>query len=133
MKKPISAQERQRRIVLRVAGIFSLAVFAIVGLVIVRYHPAGIYVNEQREVVLATSLGSPKVIPLDSIRITEMPDGLLAHLIRTNGAAYGKVLYGHFKNTRTDTKLFLYLTGRPDTVCFEYRGKTYVTDDWRTP
>lgn len=126
-----SPNERQQRIVLRFALIFSILVFAIVGLVIMRYHPSGIYVNEEREIVLATTLGSPDVIPLDSVEIKNVPDGLLSKLIRTNGASYGKVRYGHFKNTRTGAKLFLYLTGKTDTVCFEYEGTTYVTDDWR--
>lgn len=126
-----SPNERQQRIVLRFALIFSILVFAIVGLVIMRYHPSSIYVNEEREIVLATTLGSPNVIPLDSVEIKDVPDGLLSNLIRTNGASYGKVCYGHFKNTRTGAKLFLYLTGKTDTVCFEYEGTTYVTDDWR--
>ena len=60
-----------------------------------------------------------------------MPEGMLNHLIRTNGMSLGKINYGHFKNTKTGQKMFLYLTGEESKVCFTYNGELYVVDDWR--
>lgn len=124
-------EERHQRRVLAFALVFSLCVFAFVGAMILRYHPAGIERDGHGNIVLATTIGHGRVIPEDSISIVTMPQDLMTHLIRTNGASYGKVRYGHFKNTETNTKMFLYLTGKADTVCFKYKGLYYVTDDWR--
>ena len=77
-------------------------------------------------------IGKGHKIPADEITITEVPDGLLSHLIRTNGLSLGKINYGKFKNTKSGQKMFLYLTGKEDKVCFEYDGVLYVVDDWRT-
>lgn len=126
-----TTETKQQKIILKIALAFSLCVFAFVGFVIFSYHPTGIVNDSEGNIVLATALGGGDIIPEDSIHIIDMPDGLMKHLIRTNGAAYGHILYGHFTNTESDTKMFLYLTGEPDTVCFRYRGLLYVTDDWR--
>lgn len=137
----MTTANNSQKLVLRLALAFSACVFAFVGLTIARYHPSGIVEDGRGNIILATTLGHGETIPVDSIEIISMPEGLLTHLIRTNGASYGRVKYGHFmrsasgrlqgKNTKTDTKMFLYLTGKPDTVCFKAGGRLYVTDDWR--
>lgn len=126
-----SNKEQAQRRVLVFALVFSICVFAFVGATILRYHPAGIERDGHGNIVLTTTIGHGKAIPEDSISIVEMPKDLMTHLIRTNGASYGKVRYGHFKNRETDTKMFLYITGKAHTVCFTYDGLYYVTDDWR--
>lgn len=127
----MTTDTKNQQLVLRLAFAFSVCVFAFVGFMIARYHPSSITRDGQGNIVLATSLGHGEVIPEDSIELLPMSDGLMHPLIRTNGASYGRVKYGHFKNTETGTKMFLYLTGAPDTVCFRYNGRLYVTDDWR--
>lgn len=122
---------RNQQLALRFALVFAACVFAFVGVMIARYHPSGITRDGQGNIVLATSFGHGEVIPEDSIKIIPMSNGLMHPLIRTNGASYGRVKYGHFKNTETGTKMFLYLTGTPDIVCFRHNGRLYVTDDWR--
>ena len=99
--------------------------------VMLAYWPKGISVNENNEIQLSTYMGKPKLIPADEISITEMPEGMLKHLIRTNGMSLGKINYGHFKNTKTGQKMFLYLTGKESKICFTYNGELYVVDDWR--
>lgn len=127
----MATEDKNQKRVLRLALAFAACVLAFVGFMIARYHPSGIVEDGQGNIVLATSLGHGETIPEDSIEIISMPEGLMTHLIRTNGASYGRVKYGHFKNTKTGTKMFLYLTGKPDTVCFKAGGRLYVTDDWR--
>ena len=80
---------------------------------------------------LSTYIGKPQRIPVDEISVTEVPEGILSHLIRTNGMSLGKINYGHFKSTKTGQKMFLYLTGKGSKVCFTYNGDLYVVDDWR--
>ena len=119
----------------RAAMIVTIVFIAITFLVVVgvmlAYWPKGISVNENDEIQLSTYIGKPKLIPADEISITEMPEGLLSHLIRTNGMSLGKINYGHFKNTKTGQKMFLYLTGKESKICFTYNGELYVVDDWR--
>ncbi|MCR5277266.1 MAG: hypothetical protein K6D54_06340 [Bacteroidales bacterium] len=107
------------------------ATFLIVVGVILAYWPKGVSVGENDEIQLSTYLGKTRLIPLDDISIIEMPEGLLSHLIRTNGMSLGKINYGHFKNTKTGQKMFLYLTGKDSKICFTYNGELYVVDDWR--
>lgn len=73
-------------------------------------------------------LGQGQRIPLDEITIIEMPEDLLSHLIRIGGTSVGKIKYGHYKNTKTGQKMFLYLTGNPERTCFTYKDKLYVVD-----
>lgn len=127
----MTTDDNNQKRVLRFALAFSACVFVFVGFMIARYHPSGIVEDGQGNIVLATTIGHGETIPADSIEIVAMPEDLKTHLIRTNGASYGRVNYGHFKNTKTGTKMFLYLTGQPDTVCFKYNNRLYVTDDWR--
>lgn len=127
----MTTDNKHQTLVLRFALAFAACVIAFVGFMIARYHPSGIVEDGQGNIVLATTLGDGETIPADSIEIIGMHEGLMQHLFRTNGASYGRVKYGHFKNTETGTKMFLYLTGRPDTVCFNYNGRLYITDDWR--
>ena len=119
----------------RTAMIVTIVIIAITFLVVVgvmlAYWPKGISVNENNQIQLSTYIGKPRLIPADEISITEMPEGLLNHLIRTNGMSLGKINYGHFKNTKTGQKMFLYLTGKESKVCFTYKGELYVVDDWR--
>ena len=119
----------------RTAMIVTIVFIAITFLVVVgvmlAYWPKGISVGENNEIQLSTYIGKPKLIPVDEISITEMPEGLLTHLIRTNGMSLGKINYGHFKNTKTGQKMFLYLTGKESKICFTYNGELYVVDDWR--
>ena len=110
--------------------IIAVTFFFVVG-VMLAYWPKGISVGENDEIQLSTYIGRPKLIPADEISITEMPEDLLKHLIRTNGMSLGKINYGHFKNTKTGQKLFLYLTGKESKTCFTYNGELYVVDDWR--
>ncbi|MBQ9476566.1 MAG: hypothetical protein IJU63_02125 [Bacteroidales bacterium] len=111
-------------------GIVAVTFLIVVG-VILAYWPKGVSVGENDEIQLSTYLGKPRLIPLDDISIIEMPEGLLSHLIRTNGMSLGKTNYGHFKNTKTGQKMFLYLTGKDSKICFTYNGELYVVDDWR--
>lgn len=127
----MTTDNKKQKLVLRLALAFAACVLAFVGFMIARYHPSGIVEDGRGNIVLATTLGDGETIPVDSIENISMPEGLMTHLIRTNGASYGRVKYGHFINTKTGTKMFLYLTGQPDTVCFKYNNRLYVTDDWR--
>ena len=118
-----------------IAMIVTVVIIAVTFLVVVgvmlAYWPKGISLNENNEIHLSTYIGKPKLIPVKDISITEMPEGLLKHLIRTNGMSLGKINYGHFKNIKTGQKMFLYLTGKESIVCFTYNGELYVVDDWR--
>ena len=114
-----------------VAIVIIAATFLIVVGMLLAYCPKGISVNENEQIQLSTYLGKPRLIPVDDISVTEVPEGLLSHLIRTNGMSLGKINYGHFKNTKTGQKMFLYLTGKESKVCFTYNGDLYVIDDWR--
>ncbi|MCQ2182833.1 MAG: hypothetical protein MJY89_05450 [Bacteroidales bacterium] len=96
------------------------------------YWPSGITIDQDNNINLGVVIGKGLKVPADEITITEVPDGLLSHLIRTNGLSLGKINYGKFKNTKSGQKMFLYLTGKEDKVCFEYEGVLYVVDDWRT-
>ena len=119
----------------RTAMIVAIVIIAVSFLVVVgmmlAYWPKGVSVNENDKIQLGTYIGKPRLIPLDRISITEIPEGMLSHLIRTNGMSLGKINYGHFKNTKTGQKMFLYLTGKESKVCFTYNGELYVVDDWR--
>ena len=110
--------------------IIAVSFLGVVG-VMLAYWPKGISVDENNIIQLSTYLGKPQLIPIDEISITEIPEGLLSHLIRTNGMSLGKINYGHFKNTKTGQKMFLYLTGKENIICFTYNGELYVVDDWR--
>ena len=110
--------------------IIAVTFLVVVG-VMLAYWPKGISLNENNEIQLSTYIGKPQLIPVKDISITEMPEGLLNHLIRTNGMSLGKINYGHFKNTKTGQKMFLYLTGKVNKICFTYNGELYVVDDWR--
>ncbi len=105
--------------------------FLVVAGVLLAYWPKGISVNENNQIQLSTYVGKPRLIPVDEISITEVPEGMLNHLIRTNGMSLGKNNYGHFKNTKTGQKMFLYLTGKESKICFTYNEVLYVVDDWR--
>ena len=115
--------------------ILTIIIIAVTFLVVVgvmlTYWPKGISVNENGQIQLSTFIGKPQLIHVDEITITEMPEGLLDHLIRTNGMSLGKINYGHFKNTKTGQKMLLYLTGKVNKICFTYNGELYVVDDWR--
>ena len=119
----------------RTAMIVAIVIIAVSFLVVVgmmlAYWPKGISVNENGQIQLSTYIGKPQLIPADEISITEMPEGMLKHLIRTNGMSLGKINYGHFTNTKTGQKMFLYLTGKESKICFTYNGELYVVDDWR--
>ena len=103
-----------------------------VALFMMAYWPSGVTVDQENNINLGVVIGKGHKIPADEIIITEVPDGLLSHLIRTNGLSLGKINYGKFKNTKSGQKMFLYLTGKKDKVCFEYDEVLYVVDDWRT-
>ena len=110
--------------------IIAVSFLGVVG-VMLAYWPKGISVDENGTIQLSTYIGKPQLIPADEITIVEMPEDLLKHLIRTNGMSLGKINYGRFKNTKTGQKMFLYLTGKENKVCFTYKGDLYVVDDWR--
>ena len=109
-----------------------ILILAGVVLFMLMYWPSGVTVDGDNNICLGVVLGKEHKIPADEISITEVPDGLLTHLIRTNGLSLGKINYGKFKNTKSGQKMFLYLTGKEEKVCFEYDGVLYVVDDWRT-
>ena len=111
--------------------VFIAVTFLVVAGVVLAYWPKGISVNENDQIQLSTYIGKPQLIPVDEISITEMPECMLNHLIRTNGMSLGKINYGHFKNTKTGQKIILYLTGKESKICFTYKGELYVVDDWR--
>ena len=108
-----------------------ILILAGIVLFIMTYWPSGVTVDSDNNITLGVVLGKGHKIPADEITIAEVPDGLLSHLIRTNGLSLGRINYGRFKNTRSGQKMFLYLTGKKDKVCFEYDGVLYVVDDWR--
>ena len=110
--------------------VFIAVTFLVVVGVMLAYWPKGISVNGNDEIQLGTYIGKPQLIPVKDISITEIPEGLLDHLIRTNGMSLGKINYGHFKNTKTGQKMFLYLTGKESKICFTYNGELYLVDDW---
>ena len=122
---------KSRRTAMIVTIVIIAATFLVVGGVLLAYWPKEISVNENGQIQMSTYIGKPQLIPVDEISVTEMPEGLLSHLIRTNGMSLGKLNYGHFKNTKTGQKVFLYLTGKESRVCFTYNGDLYVVDDWR--
>ena len=122
---------KSRRTAMIVTIVIIAATFLVVGGVLLSYWPKEISVNENGQIQMSTYIGKPQLIPVDEISVTEMPEGLLSHLIRTNGMSLGKLNYGHFKNTKTGQKMFLYLTGKESRVCFTYNGDLYVVDDWR--
>ena len=103
----------------RTAMIVAIVIIAVSFLVVVgimlAYWPKGVTVGENDKIQLGTYIGKPRHIPVDKISISEIPDGMLSHLIRTNGMSLGKINYGHFKNTKTGQKMFLYLTGKERT------------------
>ena len=109
-------------------------ILSLVGVILfmMTYWPSGVTIDGDNNICLNVVLGKGHKIPADEINITEVPDGLLSHLIRTNGLSLGKINYGKFKNTKSGQKMFLYLTGKEDKICFEYDGVLYVVDDWRT-
>lgn len=119
------------RAVMIVTIVFITVTFLVVVGVMLAYWPKGISVNENDQIQLSTYIGKPKLIPVDEISITKMPEGLLSHLIRTNGMSLGEINYGYFKNIKTGQKMFLYLTGKGSKVCFTYNGELYVVDDWQ--
>ena len=88
----------------RTAMIITIVIITVTFLVVVgvmlAYWPKGISITENDEIQLSTYMGKPQLIPVDDISIIEMPEGLLKHLIRTNGMSLGKINYGHFKNTK---------------------------------
>ena len=79
-----------------IASIVLTAVIIIASLALVLVSfPKGISVDKDNNLKLSTVLGKPMRIPVDSIEMIEMPEGLLSHLIRTNGMSMGKYDYGH--------------------------------------
>lgn len=83
---------------------------------------------EDNYLCLNKMLGKGQRIPLNEIAVIEMPENLLSHLIRVGGTSVGKIKYGHYKNTKTGQKMFLYLTGNPERTCFIYKDKIFVVD-----
>ena len=71
--------------------IITAVTFLVVVGVMLAYWPKGISVNENDEIQLSTYIGKPQLIPVDEISITELPEGMLKHLIRTNGMSLGKI------------------------------------------
>ena len=69
--------------------IIAVTFFVVVG-VMLAYWPKGISVNENDQILLSTYIGKSQLIPVDDISITELPEGILNHLIRTNGMALAK-------------------------------------------
>ena len=110
----------------------TILILAGVILFMMTYWPSGVTIDGDNNICLNVVLGKGHKIPADEINITEVPGGLLSHLIRTNGLSLGKINYGKFKNTKSGQKMFLYLTGKEDKVCFEHDGVLYVVDDWMT-
>lgn len=108
-----------------------ILILASVALIMMAYWPSGVTIDQDNNINLGVVIGKGHKIPADKIAITDVPDGLLSHLIRTNGLSLGKINYGRFKNMKSGRKMFLYLTGKEDKVCFEYDGVLYVVDDWR--
>ena len=99
--------------------IIAVTFLVVVGIMLA-YWPKGISVNENDQILLSTYIGKSQLIPVDDISITELPEGILNHLIRTNGMSLGPINYGHFRNTKTGQKMFLYLTGKESRICFTY-------------
>lgn len=125
-KKPIKTKHINMTSILPV-----ILILAGIVLFAMTYWPSGVTVDQDNNINLGVAIGKGHKIPADKITITEVPDGLLSHLIRTNGLSLGKINYGKFKNLKSGQKMFLYLTGKKDKVCFEYDGVLYVVDDWR--
>ena len=122
----------KRKLVLMTSFLPIILILAGVALFMMTYWPSGVTLDQDNNINLGVVIGKGHKIPADEITITEVPDGLLSHLIRTNGLSLGKINYGKFKNTKSGQKMFLYLTGKEDKICFEYDGVLYVVDDWRT-
>ena len=125
--KPLTAKH-----ILIISICSAVLIWAGTVLFLMTYWPSGVSVAPNDNINLGVALGKGRNIPADEITITGVPDGLLSRLIRANGLSLGKFNYGEFKNTESGQRMFLYLTGKEDTVCFEYDGVLYVVDDWRT-
>lgn len=129
--KPNSRKPLKRKHIM-ISVLPTILILVGVALFMMAYWPSGVTVDKDNNINLGVVIGKGHKIPADEITITEVPDGLLSHLIRTNGLSLGKINYGKFKNTKSGQKMFLYLTGKKDKVCFEYDEVLYVVDDWRT-
>lgn len=128
---PNSIKPIKRKQVLMTSILPIILILAGVVLFMMTYWPSGITVDQNNNIKLGVVIGKGHKIPANEITVSEVPEGLLSHLIRTNGMSLGKINYGKFKNTKSGQKMFLYLTGKKDKVCFEHDGVLYVVDDWR--
>ena len=128
---PNSIKPIKRKHVLMTSILPIILILAGVVLFMMTYWPSGITVDQNNNIKLGVVIGKGHKIPANEITVSEVPEGLLSHLIRTNGMSLGKINHGKFKNTKSGQKMFLYLTGKEDKVCFEYDGVLYVVDDWR--
>lgn len=128
---PNSIKPIKRKHVLMTSILPIILILTGVVLFMMTYWPSGITVDQNNNIKLGVVIGKGHKIPANEITVSEVPEGLLSHLIRTNGMSLGKINYGKFKNTKSGQKMFLYLTGKKDKVCFEHDGVLYVVDDWR--
>ena len=78
----------------------TILILAGVILFMMTYWPSGITVDNDNNINLGVVLGKGNKIPADEITVSEVPEGLLSHLIRTNGRSLGKIKYGKFKTTQ---------------------------------
>ena len=78
-----------------------ILILAGVVLFMMTYWPSGITVDQNNNIKLGVVIGKGHKIPANEITVSEVPEGLLSHLIRTNGMSLGKINYGKFKNTNS--------------------------------
>lgn len=126
-----SKKELNTRQILILSFLPAILIFAGTFLHMMSYWPSGVTVDQSNNIKLGVVIGKGHNIPADEITIMDVPDGLLSPLVRTNGLSFGKIHYGKFKNTKSGRKMFLYLTGKEDKICFEYDSVLYVVDDCR--
>lgn len=93
---PNSIKPIKRKHVLMTSILPIILILAGVVLFMMTYWPSGITVDQNNNIKLGVVIGKGHKIPANEITVSEVPEGLLSHLIRTNGMSLGKINYGKF-------------------------------------
>ena len=109
------------------AAIFTLAVVLHATLSVVGAIPESACI-EEGNIILKTKIGKPVIIPEAEVTYMEGSELEPSHLIRTNGLSMGNYHTGHFKDTKTGQKYYLFLCGSGDRRFFTYQNVIYKVD-----
>lgn len=102
----------------------------VISLATLRFIPKRVYLDESSRIILQSYLGKYKVIPLNEIKLTDIPQSSMNHFTRRLGTKVGKKASGLFYNTALKQQYRLFITGRNKVVCFEYQNQLYLVDSW---